>query len=89
LFALISPKAQLLVVRLLDKTLRADLLLELSVNQQKEILQYFTDEEVIAILDEIEPDDRTQIFEDLPGRLTQRLMNLLPASDIETAKALL
>ncbi len=89
LFDLLSSKAKLLVFRLLDPQTASDLFYELSVRDQTNILKHFTDAEVITLLETIKPDDRTQIFTEMPGKATQRLLNLLPPEELQQAKALL
>ncbi len=53
------------VFSLLDTTARDTLILSL------------TDRETKQVLAELRPDDRTDLFEELPGQVTQRLLNLL------------
>ena len=40
-----------------------------------------TDEETRRLLADLQPDDRTTLFEELPGQVTQRLLNLLSPED--------
>jgi magnesium transporter len=89
LFGLSSARARLLIFRLLDKDIAADVFAELSPLSQQELLQHFTDKEVLSILDELQPDERTYVFEHIPGKATQRLLNLLPHDELIEAKKLL
>jgi magnesium transporter len=89
LFSLSSDKAKLLVFRLLDPEVAADLFAELSPQSQNDLLKHFTDKEVIRILEELEPDERTAVFEQIPGKATQRLLNLLSKEELLEAKQLL
>lgn len=89
LFSLSSDKAKLLVFRLLDPEVAADLFAELAPQDQNDLLKHFTDKEIIHILEELEPDERTAVFEQIPGKATQRLFNLLPAKELIEAKQLL
>lgn len=89
LFDLLSPKAKLLVFRLLDHERAADLFAELAPSVQQSFLQHFTDREITHLLEELQPDQRTQVFEEMPGKATQRLLNLLPPEELEEAKKLL
>ncbi len=40
-----------------------------------------SDEHILGILLELSPDERTELFEELPGKVTQRLLNLLPPAE--------
>jgi magnesium transporter len=89
LFDISTSRARLLIFRLLDQEVAADVFAELSPHAQQELLQHFTDKEVLSILDELQPDERTYVFEHIPGKATQRLLNLLPADELIEAKKLL
>ncbi|HBK53322.1 MAG TPA: magnesium transporter, partial [Syntrophomonas wolfei] len=48
-----------------------------------------TNEETRYLLTNLPPDDRTTLFEELPGQVTQRLLNLLNPDDLKEARLLL
>jgi magnesium transporter len=45
-----------------------------------------TDAETRALLDDLTPDDRTLLLGELPGAVTQRLLNLLPPDEVTQAR---
>jgi magnesium transporter len=52
-------------------------------------LRELTDGETRQLLANLNPDDRTGVLEELPGRVTQRLLILLSPEDLEEARQLL
>ncbi|MBT9163266.1 MAG: Magnesium transporter MgtE [Chloroflexi bacterium] len=68
-----------IVFRLLPRQLAADVFNELDPNRQISLLGQMRSVHVRAIISELSPDDRTDLFEELPGEMTQKLLNLLPS----------
>jgi magnesium transporter len=77
------------VFRLLPRRLSASVFAELDAESEQALIEALTDDETRRILAELAPDDRTQLFEELPGRLVQRLLNLLPPDELAEARMLL
>jgi len=40
-----------------------------------------TDERIKEVISQLSPDDRTELFEELPGKIVQKLINLLPSEE--------
>ncbi len=75
--------------RLLPRELAAEVLSLLEPSQQNALLTDLNEDETRQLLATMRPDDRTQLLEELPGMATQRLLNLLSASDLAEARHLL
>ncbi len=67
----------------------ADVFSELESRDQDELLRNLTDEETRALMANLRPDDRTALLEELPGQVTQRLLNLLSPEDLKESRSLL
>lgn len=80
---------RIVVLRLLPRDLAGDVFSYLELNEQNALLASLTDEETRQILASMSPDDRTQLLGELPGQITQRLLNLLDRSDLREARELL
>ena len=85
----VDPKKAIVVFRILPRDKAGNVFADLNREKQEELLQSFSQERLVAILENMPPDDRTQLFEELPGKVTQRLMNLLSADQLRMATQLL
>jgi magnesium transporter len=85
----LEPNEEAIVFRLLPRDLAADTFEYLPLNLQEELLQALGDKRVAAILNEMSPDDRTALLEELPAVATKRLLNLLSPEEREVARHLL
>lgn len=89
LFYQISEKDQVLVFRLLPKDIAADTFEYLDFDFQENLLKAMGKEEVASILNEMDPDDRTALFEELPAAAAKHLIQLLSHEERKIAVALL
>ncbi|MDF1541514.1 MAG: magnesium transporter [Anaerosomatales bacterium] len=80
---------RLLVFRLLPRDFSDDVFSYLDGPEQDVILGGLTDRETRRLLASMAPDDRTELFEELPGEITQKLLNLLDAGDLAEVRQLL
>lgn len=80
---------RLLVFRLLPRDFSDDVFSYLDGPEQDVILGGLTDRETRLLLASMAPDDRTELFEELPGEITQKLLNLLDADDLAEVRQLL
>ncbi len=85
----VDEKQLVLVFRLIPKEKIADVFSELEPSVQEFILNHFADEEIKELLAELDPDDRTSLFEELPGTFTQKLINFLSEKERKEALKLL
>jgi len=77
------------VFRLLPRALALDVFEYLPVPDQERLLRGLGDEDVAHILNDMSPDDRTALLEELPGKVTKRLLNLLSPRERSVATRLL
>jgi len=75
--------------RLLKRTQAAEVFSFLPSNRQKKLLRGLTTEHMQAVLEELEPDDRAHLFEEMPAAVTQRLFGLLSPQELEKTRRLL
>jgi len=85
----LSSNEQVIIFRLLSNELAADTFENLEVDTQKSLLKAMAKNEVAAILNEMDPDDRTALLEDLPGTAAKQLIQLLSSEERKIAQTLL
>ncbi len=84
------PKSdRVLFYRSLPRDLAAEVFSHLEVSTQDDFLHDLSDEETRHLLANLSPDDRTHLLEELPGQVTQRMLNLLTPEDLREARWLL
>ncbi|MFB3787158.1 MAG: magnesium transporter [bacterium] len=87
--SVLSEEERAVVFRLLPRSISADVFEYLSFSGQEEVLRLLGHEQVSSILNEMDPDDRTALLEELPGKLTRRILELLSPEERAIAKTLL
>jgi len=85
----LSEQERVIIFRLLSNELAADTFENLEVETQKDLLKAMAKSEVAAILNEMSPDDRTALLEDLPSAAAKQLIQLLSAEERRIAQTLL
>lgn len=85
----LDEKERVIIFRLLHTELAADTFEYLDFDTQMDLLKAMGNEEVAAILNEMDPDDRTALFEELPSSATKQLIQLLSPEERKTAVTLL
>ncbi|MFN4111692.1 MAG: magnesium transporter MgtE N-terminal domain-containing protein, partial [Ignavibacteria bacterium] len=80
---------RVLIFRLLNRELAADVFEYLDVDTQLELIKSMGKEETAAILNEMDPDDRTALFEEIPAQALQQLLSLLTTEEKKIATTLL
>ncbi|MER3523555.1 MAG: magnesium transporter [Ignavibacteria bacterium] len=78
-----------IIFRLLPRKLAAETYEYLTHDKQISLLKAMGQEQVAAILNDMAPDDRTALFEELPSAAVQQLITLLSPEERATAQALL
>lgn len=89
IFADMSPQDVAVVFRLLPRHFAADVFEYMPFEAQEPLLRNLGREHVAAVLNEMAPDDRTTLLEDLPDAVTQRLLSLLSPEEGRIATELL
>src|SRR5438045_9579753 len=69
--------------------LAADVFEYLDVDSQQKLLRAMAHEQVVGILNEMAPDDRTALLEELPSAAARQLIRLLTPEERHVATALL
>ena len=73
----LSPEEQVIVFRLLAKDNALVIFDWLDTDQQQNLLRSFTDERAIEFINEIAPDDRVRLLDELPALVAKKLLNSL------------
>lgn len=87
----LSEKDDIILFRLLSREQSKNTFQHLSHDKQEQIIEGLAKNvnRVSALLNDLEPDDRTAFFEELPGKITQRLLQLLSPEERSIATRLL
>ena len=82
---------QIVVFRLLSRLAAKETFAHLPVREQKSIAEELAANvgQMTSLLNDLDPDDRTAFFEELPGEVSQRLVQMLSADEREIAIQLL
>jgi magnesium transporter len=84
-----SEDEQVIVFRVLPHDQAADVFEYLDVEAQQKLLRAMAHEQVVGILNEMSPDDRTALLEELPSAAARQLIRLLTPEERGIAQALL
>ncbi|MFY9485704.1 MAG: magnesium transporter [Bacillota bacterium] len=85
----LEKKDRVVVFRLLPRDISSEVFAYLDSEHQDHLIRDLTDEETRQLLAGMRPDDRTALLGELPGQLTQKLLNLLSPGDLKEARKLL
>src|SRR5947208_449772 len=80
---------RVIIFRVLPAALAADVFEYLDVDAQQSLLRCMAHEQVAAILNEMSPDDRTALLEEMPSAAARQLIRLLTPEERRVATALL
>src|SRR5437899_5399544 len=80
---------QVIIFRVLPAALAADVFEYIGIEEQQKLLRAMAHEQVIGILNEMSPDDRTALLEELPSAAARQLIKLLTPEERQIAQALL
>ena len=82
---------RVIIFRILPHALAADVFeyLDVDVETQQALLRGMAHEQVVSILNEMSPDDRTAFLEELPSAAARQLIRLLTPEERQIAQALL
>lgn len=88
-FGHMTREAEGVAFRVLPRALARSTFEYLDLDDQEVLLKSLGEREVAAILNDMSPDDRTALLEELPGTVTKRLLNLLDDDERHVATQLL
>lgn len=80
---------RVLLFRALPRNIATEVFASLGRETRDDLLLVLTDRETGQLLGDMDPDDRTFLLGELPGQVTQRLLNLLTPEDLKEARNLL
>ena len=80
---------QVVLFRLLKKDMAIGVFEQLDFEHQENLLNSFTDDKVSEILNVMSPDDRTELFDELPAKVVKKLLFLLNPDQRKMASILL
>src|SRR6476659_3178020 len=80
---------QVIIFRVLPAALAADVFEYIGIEEQQKLLRAMAHEQVVGILNEMSPDDRTALLEELPSAASRQLIRLLTPDERRIAQALL
>lgn len=80
---------QVIIFRVLPAALAADVFEYIGIEEQQNLLRAMAHEQVVGILNEMSPDDRTALLEELPSAAARQLIKLLTPEERRVAQALL
>lgn len=89
IMGLLDPQKQVMLFRLLKKDLAIAVFEQLDFEHQENLLRHFTDEKVAEILNQMSPDDRVGLFDELPAKVVKKLLNLLEPAQRDIAASML
>lgn len=89
IFTELGQDYEAVLFRLLPRDKAVTVFEYLPLESQEHLIHGLADKEAAAILDDMSPDDRTALLEELPGKVTRRLINLLSAEERRVATQLM
>lgn len=89
LFAHISTEDKAIIFRIMPQDLATDTFEYFDVETQQSLLNALGDQRVADMLNEMEPDDRTALLEEMPAAAARQLLNLLSKEERAVALTLL
>ena len=81
LLGYLDSRDSVILFRLLPKNMASDVFAKLEISDQEDLLNRIGNSELENLILNTAYDDRTDLFEDLPGRLTQKILNILPVNE--------
>jgi magnesium transporter len=86
---MLPPPLQLIAFRLLKKSEAIEVYEYLTSNVQQFLIEQFKDQEEIEIIENISPDDRARLFDELPPRIVRKLVSQLSLAERQATSLLL
>ncbi|RKX68445.1 magnesium transporter [candidate division TA06 bacterium] len=80
---------KVIIFRLLAKEQTNEVFSYIETEKQEEMLQYFNKEEIKSIINGLDPDDRNDLFDELPAGLVKKYLKLLSPEERKSADLLL
>jgi magnesium transporter len=85
----LPPEDSGVIFRLLPRSTAGDAFEYLPLEQQAGLVGALGSEQLVTVLNEMAPDDRTRLFEELPAEVTKRALATLNPDELKVARQLL
>ena len=85
----LSESEQAVLFRLMPKELATETFEHLDIDVQVSLTHGLGQEEVAAVLNDMSPDDRTDMLEELPASVVRRLLSIMSTEERKVAQVLL
>lgn len=85
----LPPEDEGIIFRVLPREQAAEVFEYLPLDHQRGLVQSLGGAQAQVILNEMTPDDRTRLFEELPDAVTRRLLETLTPDELKSARELL
>ncbi|WP_027338823.1 magnesium transporter [Halonatronum saccharophilum] len=85
----LSPKQKVIIFRLLNKDLAIEVFEKLDTNLQENLTTSFAEDEVVEIMEDLAPDDKARLLDELPAKVAKRIMEALSKEEREMTAHLL
>lgn len=89
LIAELETEDQVIVFRILPRKLAAEVFEYMELEAQEQLLKATAQEDVARLLNDMAPDDRTELLEELPAAVTRQMLALLTPGERAVAVSLL
>ena len=85
----LSPEEQVIAFRLLDKANALAIFEQLDTEEQENLLSSFTNEAAIEFVNEMAPDDRVRLLDELPATVAKKLLSSISPEERDITNLLL
>lgn len=85
----LEPEIAVVIFRLVKKAKAADVFSYLGSAKGVELLEIFSKQQLSDVMNNLEPDERVALMEELPGHLTQKVLNSMDRENIALVRRLL
>jgi len=85
----LPSEEQVIMFRLLAKDSALSVFEQLDTDLQQNLLRSFTDERVIEFVNEMAPDDRVKLLDEMPAGIAKKLLNSLSSEEREATNVLM
>lgn len=85
----LPPDESGLIFRILPREQAAAVFQYQPIERQTELVQTLAQEQLVGVLNEMAPDDRTRLFEELPADVTRHTLSTLRPDELKVARQLL
>ncbi len=71
----LDREEKIIIFRLLPKDEAVEVFEHLDIDEQSELLEGFTDKKILALVNDMSPDDRARLFDELPAKVVKKLLS--------------